>query len=370
MRDLMKALVMTRSGGPEVLEVREVARPLITRETDILVRVMAAGVNPADWQNRKSGAVHDDSAPGPFTILGIDGVGIVEAVGPAIAHLQPGDAVWYVDGGYAGNFGSYAEYKVLNGHYATRKPASLGFVEAAALPTVALTAWEAVFDKAHIRPRDFVLVHGGAGGLGHVAIQYLRSLGARIAATVSNDVKARFVRSLGAELSINYRTENVIEAVRRWTGKAGADAVFDFVGHENFARSFDHVAPYGTLVNTVVSPWPVGSNGQAEWNNLDISFVNIGQPQVGSNHARRLRQTDTLRQVAEMVDRGDLHEHVDRVVSFDGVGAAHDALEAGKTIGRVVLNIAASSAPSRLVSPLQTAVDRSFHQHPQLGDSK
>lgn len=337
----MRALVMARAGGPEVLELREIMRPRLTADTDILVRVKAAGINPADWQNRKNGAVYGDGPTDAFTILGIDGTGVVEAVGAGITHLKPGDKVWYVDGGYAGNFGSYADYKVLNGHYAALMPTSLGFVDAAALPTVALTAWEAVFDKASVRPGDFVLVHGGAGGLGHIAIQYLRTLGARIAATVSSEAKAEFVRSLGAELAINYRTQDVLAALRRWTGKEGADTVFDFVGHENFARSFDHVAPFGTLVNTVVSAWPSGTNAAAEWNNLDIRFVNIGQPQIARDHARRLRAAAILTQVAEMVDRGELRPRVDRVVPFEGVGAAHDALEAGETLGRVVLNVAA-----------------------------
>ncbi|WP_454858282.1 zinc-binding dehydrogenase [Rhizobium binxianense] len=342
--ETMQALIMARAGGPEVLELREIARPRILADTDILVRVIAAGINPADWQSRKNGAVYGEGPKGAFTILGIDGTGVVEAVGAAITHLRPGDAVWYVDGGYAGAFGSYAEYKVLNGHYAARKPESLDFIEAAALPTVALTAWQAVFDKANVQPDDFVLVHGGAGGLGHIAIQYLRTLGARIAATVSSEAKASFVLSLGAEIAINYRTKDVLEALRRWTGKDGADTVFDFVGHENFARSFAQVAPFGTLVNTVVSPWPTGDNALAEWNNLDIRFVNIGQPQIARDHARRLRTAEILARVAEMVDRGELRAHIDRIVSFDSVGAAHDALEAGQTMGRVVLAVSSPTA--------------------------
>jgi len=102
-----------------------------------------------------------------------------------------------------------------------------------------------------------------------------------------------------------------------------------------------HVAPFGTLVNTVVSPWPTGTNALAEWNNLDICFVNIGQPQIAGDHARRLWKAEILTRVAEMVDRGELRAHVDRIVSFNSVGAAHDALEAGETLGRVVLNVAA-----------------------------
>lgn len=337
MSSSMAALVMTGPGGPEVLEQRILQRPGLIGDTDILVRVVAAGVNPADWQNRKSGAVHGDGPDHHFTILGIDGTGIVEEVGSGITHLRPGDAVWYIDGGYAGNFGSYAEYKVLNGHYAALKPASLSFIEAAALPTVALTAWEAVFDRAQVKAGEFVLVHGGAGGLGHIAIQYLRAIGARVAATVSSDAKAQLARSLGAELTINYRESDILSSLKAWTGKAGADVVLDFVGHENFARSFEHVAPYGRLINTVVSPWPEGSNGHAEWKNLTVGFVNIGLPQIEHDHRQRLRQTAILRQVAKIVDQDELRAHIHRIVSFEEVGAAHDALEFGRTLGRVVL---------------------------------
>jgi NADPH:quinone reductase-like Zn-dependent oxidoreductase len=336
----MRALVASRAGGPEVLEVRDVERPSLRTEHDIVVRVKAAGINPADWQNRKTLPAYDEggSARGP-AILGIDGVGVVDEVGEAVKQIQVGDEVWYVDGGYMGNPGSYAEYKVVRADYVTAKPSTLSFEEAAALPVVALTAWEAVFDKGRVKPGDHVLVHGGAGGLGHVAIQYLASLGARIATTVSNETKARLVRELGADLVINYRDEDVSEALASWRGAPGADVVFDFVGNDNFAKSFNHVAPYGKLVNTVVSEWPSDGNRLAEWRNLDISFVNIGLPQITRNHERRLRQADALRQVAKIVDTGGLRAHIDRVVTFGGVAEAQRALEAGETLGRLVLTV-------------------------------
>ena len=338
MVELMTALVLTEPGGPEVLHLRQVERPAIRRDTDILVRVKAAGVNPADCQNRKVGGGFDRK-DGQIVVLGIDGVGVVEAVGPVVHHLKPGDEVWYVDGGYTGNFGSYAEYKVLNGLHVALKPRSLDFVHAAGLPVAGLTAWEAVYDKADIKPGDFVLIHGGAGGLGHLAIQMALSRGARIATTVSSPAKAEFVRDLGAELVIDYRQENVVEALAAWTGKDGADHVFDFVGHSNFAASFQHVAAYGAVINTVVSDWPDQSNGAAEWRNLDIRFVNIGYPQINNDSPRRLRQSEILKSIADCVDAGKLKVHIDRVVTFAGVGEAHTALETGATLGRVVLEI-------------------------------
>jgi NADPH:quinone reductase-like Zn-dependent oxidoreductase len=302
--------------------------------------VVAAGINPADWQNRKSGQRPDpDADAGSPTILGIDGVGVVEDIGDAVENVAIGDEVWYIDGGYPGNPGSYAEYKVIHGGYVSRKPKNLDFVQAAALPVVGLTAWEAVFDKGRVKPGDHVLVHGGAGGLGHIAIQYLSAIGARTATTVSSEEKAALALKLGADLAILYRTEDVGSALKSWSGKDGADVVFDFVGHDNFARSFGHVAPYGRLVNTVVSNWPSGGNGFAEWRNLDISFVNIGLPQIARDHQRRLRQVRVLDEISERADQGTLRAHIDRVVSFEGVGEAQMALEAGETLGRVVLKI-------------------------------
>ncbi len=340
MSEKMRALVLDTPGGPEVLQVRDIPKPRIERPQDVLIKVAAAGINPADWQNRKSGQRPDpDADAGSPTILGIDGVGVVEDIGDAVENVAIGDEVWYIDGGYPGNPGSYAEYKVIHGGYVSRKPKKLDFVQAAALPVVGLTAWEAVFDKGRVNPGDHVLVHGGAGGLGHIAIQYLSAIGARTATTVSSEAKAALALKLGADLAILYRTEDVGSALKSWSGKDGADVVFDFVGHDNFARSFGHVAPYGRLVNTVVSNWPSGGNGFAEWRNLDISFVNIGLPQIARDHQRRLRQVRVLDEISERADQGTLRAHIDRVVSFEGVGEAQRALEAGETLGRVVLKI-------------------------------
>ncbi len=148
MFEKMRALVLDTPGGPEVLQVRDIPKPKIERPQDALIKVVAAGINPADWQNRKSGQRPDpDADAGSPTTLGIDGVGVVEDIGDAVDNVAIGDEVWYIDGGYPGNPGSYAEYKVIQGAYLSRKPKNLDFVQAAALPVVGLTAWEAVFDK-------------------------------------------------------------------------------------------------------------------------------------------------------------------------------------------------------------------------------
>lgn len=341
MQDMMNAVIATAAGGPEVLRYTQVPRPLIRNPAEVLVRVMAAGVNPGDCQNRAFGAppyAAGDGRPA-YSIFGMDGAGVVEQVGAGVTHLRPGDAVWYYDGGYADKPGSYAEYKVVDGHYVARMPASVDFTTAAALPTVGLTAWEATVDRAGVGEGDFVLVHGGAGGLGHVSIQLARLRGARVAATVSSLEKARLARSLGAELVIDYRRDDVKRAVAAWSGKDGADVVLDYVGRENFAASIDLVAPYGMLVNTVVAPWPVGDNMIAEYRNLRIGFVNVGLPQVSGIRKFRLRQAGVLEQIAVLVDQGNLKVHLDRVYALDEVAEAHRALEAGEIMGRVVVKI-------------------------------
>jgi NADPH2:quinone reductase len=344
MSDKMKAVINATAGGPEVLTLTEIDRPRIAHATDVLVRIMAAGVNPGDCQNRKFGVPPYAAGDGRqgFSVLGMDGVGIVEAVGSEITHIKPGDAVWYYDGGYADRHGSYAEYKVINGHYLALKPKTLDFVTAAALPVVALTAWEAVIERADVKRGDFVLVHGGAGGIGHISIQLALLCGARVAATVSGARKQDLARSLGAELLIDYKNEDVQAALAAWTGKDGADVVLDYVGRDNFVGSMALVAPYGTLVNTVVADWPHGDNMAAEYKNMSIKFVNIGLPQVTAHHAYRLRQTRVLEEIAQLVDAGRLRVHLDRVYPLEQVGEAQRALEAGEIVGRVVVEISSN----------------------------
>ena len=336
----MQAVFMTKHGGPEVLQLSEVEMPRLKKPHDVLVRVRAAGVNPADCQARTrpfASYVKDQVASG--LILGLDGAGVVEAVGEEVARFAVGDEVYYVDGGFGLYQGSYAQYKLVDEHYLACKPASLDFLTAAAAPVVLITAWEALYDRAQVKAGDSVLIHGGAGGVGHIAIQLATDRGARVAATVSTEAKAEIARSLGAEHTILYPREDVAAALRNWTGKDGADVVFDTVGRANFAASFALVAPYGTLVNCVVSEWPRGDNTRAEFKNIRIAFENMGLPQVAVDHSARLRQTRLLEDGAKLFDAGRLRVIVDRVYPLAEAGEAHRALEAGEITGRVVLDI-------------------------------
>jgi NADPH2:quinone reductase len=340
MESRMLAVVMTEHGGPDVLRPVRTQVPEPRTPHDALIRVHAAGVNPADWQAlRRSLASYATEQLSSGLILGMEGAGVVEAVGRAVTRFGVGDEVYYLDGGFGLRQGNYAQYKVVDARYLARKPVSLSFSSAGAVPVALITAWEALYDRAQVRVGDCVLIHGDVGGVGHIAIQLAYLHGARVAATVSTHDKAALARLLGAERTIRYRAEDVAAAVREWTGREGVEVVFDIAGGTNFAASLDLVAPYGTLVTCVVSPWPPGDNRLAEFKNARIAFENIDLPQVSADHTARLRQTQILEDAARLFDEGNLRVAVDRSYPLADALEAHRALELGEITGRVVLDI-------------------------------
>lgn len=194
----MKALVLTAFGGPESFELRDVPKP-VPQPGQVLVRVHATSINPLDYQVRRGD--YPDLVPLP-AITGHDVSGVVEAVGPSVTAFAPGDEVWYTPQIFDGP-GSYAEYHVAAESIVGKKPASLSHLEAASLTLVGGTAWEALVVRAGLRVGESILVHGGAGGVGHVAIQLAKAIGARVFTTVRDD-NAEFVRGLGADVTIDY----------------------------------------------------------------------------------------------------------------------------------------------------------------------
>jgi NADPH2:quinone reductase len=283
---------MTEHGRPDVLRLMRTRVPEPRTPHDAVVRVYAAGVSPADSQARRRPlASHATEQFSGGLILGMEGAGVVEAVGRAVTRFGVGDEVYYLNGGFGLHQGNYGQYKVVDAQYLARKPLSLSFSSDG---------------------------DGDGGGVGHIAIQRARLRGARVAATVSTHDKAALARLLGAERTIRYRTEDVTAAVRRWTGREGVDVVFDIVDGTNFAASLDLVAPYGTLVTCVVSPWPSGDNRMAEFKNIHIAFENIDLPQVSADHTARLRQTQILEDAARLLDEGNLRVVVERSYPLAG----------------------------------------------------
>jgi NADPH:quinone reductase len=329
----MRAVYMTAVGGPEVLRVAEMPEPEIAADHDVRVRLRAAGINPVDYKLRAHGLI-GGSLP---AVLGWDGAGVVDAVGPAVTRFRPGDEVYFCEGGFGPVPGTYQEAKVLDERYLARKPAGLSFAEAAAAPLVTITAWEALNERARVGPGQFVLVQAGAGGVGHVSVQLARLAGARVAATVSPGPKQELASSLGAELCIDYTREDVAGQVQVWTGSRGADVVHDTVGGQTFLSCFPLVRPYGDLVSNVESSWTEEAVTVMQRHNLRVSFAWMPAPSVFGWPEHRERQRGILEQAAAHFDRGDLRVHVGAMFPLEQAAEAHRALEAGQVMGKAVL---------------------------------
>lgn len=331
----MHAVVMNASGTPEALQAAEIARPVITQPYEILVRLKAAGVNPVDTKLRARGTYYPDRSP---TILGCDGAGIVEAIGSGVTRFKPGDEVYYCYGGIGGVQGNYAEYAVIPDYVAAHKPISLTFEQAAAAPLVLITAWESLFDRARLQPGQTVLIHAGAGGVGHVAIQLAHDKGARVCTTVSDSSKTEFARSLGAEKVINYKQQDFVAAVLDWTHGQGVDIALDTVGGETFNRSISAVRYGGDLV-TLLQPNAATPWKEARTRNLRISLELMLTPMhQGLINALR-HQGQILEHCAQLFDQGKLNIHVARTFPLAEAAAAHRLIEQGGMTGKIVLTI-------------------------------
>jgi NADPH2:quinone reductase len=276
--------------------------------------------------------------PAEGVILGMEGSGVIEATGSAVTRFKAGDEVYYWDGGFIGTQGNYAQFKIVNEHYAARKPRSLSFPEAAVLPVVVITSWEALYDRARLESGDYLLVQGGAGGLGHIGVQLGKLRGAHVAATVSTQSKATIVQNLGADRAILYRDEDVAAAVQAWSGKDGADVVFDTVGDAVFGQSIDLLATYGRLVSAAYpSSWPKGDLFVPALKNVEIAFEAMGH--ALRSHELRVKQTRILEIAAQYVDEGRLRVVLDRVYPLSQAGEAQKSLESGEITGRLALEI-------------------------------
>ncbi len=241
----MKALILKAFGGPESFELREVPKP-VPQAGQVLVRVHATSINPLDYQVRRGD--YPDLVALP-AITGHDVSGVVEAVGPGVTAVAPGDEVWYTPQIFEGQ-GSYAEYHLAAEGIIGRKPAALSHLEAASLSLVGGTAWEALVTRAALRVGESILVHGGAGGVGHVAIQLAKAMGARVFTTV-REVNFEFARQMGADVLIDYQKQDYVEAILRETGGHGVDVVFDSIGGDTLSRSPEVLAQLGRVVSIV-----------------------------------------------------------------------------------------------------------------------
>ncbi|KJS62147.1 NADP-dependent oxidoreductase [Streptomyces rubellomurinus] len=315
MPDTMRAISQDTAGGPEVLRLVDAARPEPGRG-EVLVRVHAAGVNPADWKTRSRGVFANGATP-PFT-LGWDVSGVVEAVGPGVAIHRPGDEVYGMPR-FPHPAGGYAEYVTAPARHFAPRPEGLSHVEAAGLPLAALTAWQALVDTADVRPGQRVLVHAAAGGVGHLAVQIAKARGAYVIGTASG-AKHGLLRELGADETVDYRTVDVAEAVQ------GVDVVLDPIGGPSWARSLRSLRPGGTLVS-IEPPTEAFPLAEAEAAGVRAVFVLVEPDQQG------------LREISRLVGSGRLRVLVDTVLPLERAADAHRLGELGRTTGKIVLSV-------------------------------
>lgn len=331
----MKAVVMTTPGDPDVLELRDVPMPELRTDTDILVRLKAAGVNPIDTKLRARGTYYPERSN---PILGCDGAGIIEAVGDQVTRFRIGDEVYFCNGGIGGHPGNYAEYAVLDEQFAAGKPAKLDFAHAAAAPLILITAWEALHDRVNIREGQDILIHAGAGGVGHVAIQLAKAAGCRVITTVSDSEKAALVKKLGADEVILYREQDLSEAVMAWTEGLGVDIAFDTVGGSTFVETFGAVRPYGKIV-TLLQPADDTDWKLARLKNLAISLELMLSPMYCDWQDMQQRQSWILDQCAGLFDDGSLQLLLHASLPLADAAEAHRLIEAGGMLGKLSLTI-------------------------------
>lgn len=327
----MKAMVIHEFGGPEKFQLAEIAEPR-PGAGQVLVRVSTSSVNPIDMKIR-SGLVPAAAPPFP-AVLNVDVAGVIVEVGKDVKGYSPGDRVVALGGGVKGHGGALAEYTCIDASLLAKIPQEVSDEAAAALPVAGLTAWEALVNRGQIKPDDLVLIHGGAGGVGHLAVQLAAALGAQVATTVSGEEKAALAAKLGAHHVIDYRKESVEAYVKAITNDKGFRLVLDTVGGENLDRSFQAAALKGTVVATNTRSTHHLALMHGKGLTLHVVFLlvpllfGLEKEQVGSD----------LQKLLAMMVQGQLAPVLHhQTFGFSEIRQAHELLEQGEYMGKISL---------------------------------
>ena len=326
----MKAMVLNTYGSDSVFEATEVDQPTV-KPDHLLIKIAASSVNTVDTMIRNMGKDLPLSPDTP-AILGMDFAGTVEAVGDHVDGFSVGDEVYGCAGGLANLPGTLADYIVADANLVALKPKNLSMREAAALPLVAITAYEGL-SRANVQAGQKVLVHGGSGGVGHVALQIARHLGAKVYSTGGGEKQLDLIESLDA-IAINYKSEAVSDYVNKHTDGAGFDVVYDSVGGPNMLNSFTAAALNGHVVSTV-SMCELDLT-LAHFKGLSVHIVFMLIPML--HNYRRSAHAEILKRVAEIVESRALKPVIDDSnFSLEQIGEAHARLESKQAMGKIVV---------------------------------
>jgi putative PIG3 family NAD(P)H quinone oxidoreductase len=323
----MRAITITSPGGPEVLRLAEVPDP-VPGQGEVLVEVAAAGLNHADLLQRQG---LYPPPPGAPEYPGMECSGRISAIGPGVTGWQPGDQVCALLGG-----GGYAEQVAVPAGQLLPLPGGVSLTEAAALPEAACTVHSNVFARAGLTRGETLLVHGGASGIGTLAIQLAKATGARVICTAGSPVKLERCRELGADLAVPYRDEDFAVAVAEFTGGKGADVILDIVGGDYLPRNVAALAMGGRLVVIAVQG---GARGE-----LDLGLLMGKRASVLASTLRARPLAEKAAIVAAvragvwpLISAGQVRPVIDRVLPLAEAAAAHRLMEEGGHIGKIVL---------------------------------
>jgi NADPH:quinone reductase-like Zn-dependent oxidoreductase len=308
----MKAVRIHSFGGPEVLRIDEILKPQ-PGHGEVLVRVAAASINPVDYKMRKGGYPRMTERDLPAG-LGRDVAGVIEEIGDNVEGVVPGEPIFAHLGWDRAGYAQYVVVKV--GEFAP-KPETLTLLDAGSLPLATTTAWQGLFDHGRLVAGQSVLIHGGSGGVGYLAVQFAKLKGARVIATAGAD-NVDWVRSLGADEVVDYKAQRFEDVAR------DMDLVFDLQGGETRERSWNVLAPHGRLVSTLGSG-DIAAEAAAHGRH---GVVYLAEPNAAQ-----------LREVGQMADDGRLQVMVDRVFPLEEASAAQDYAEHGHPRGKVVLEV-------------------------------
>jgi NADPH:quinone reductase-like Zn-dependent oxidoreductase len=308
----MKAIRIHNYGGPEVLKYEDAPRPE-PQADEVLIRVHAAGVNPIDWKIR-AGHLKDIFPVSFPLILGWDLSGVIEEVGSGATRFKKGDEVFSMPN--ATRNGAYAEYIVVRELEVALKPKSLHHIRAAAIPVAALTAWHALFDTAELQPGQRVLIHGGAGGVGHCAVQLAKWKGGHVIATASAK-NHELLHALGVDEVIDYSTQRFENVAR------DVDVVLDTIGGETQERSWKVLKRGGILLSLVQPP------SEKKAKSVGTRGAMLGNRPDGAN----------LAEIANIIDSGKLTPVINRILPLSKARRAHELSQSGHTHGKIALRV-------------------------------
>lgn len=325
----MKAVGINRHGGPEVLEQIDIPEPTIG-DYDLLVKVNYSSVNPVDCLVRRGGSINREFP----IVMGYDVSGIVEDMGSKVSGFRKGDRI--TSSPHLFKQGANAEYVTVDYRTACIVPESVPMEDAGVIPLAGLTAYESLYERANIKEKDLILIHAGAGGVGHLAIQLSKATGCKVITTASRNESIKLCKDLGADEIINYKVTDFAKRVNEITGGKGCNAIFDFVGENVLNKSLECAAVNCQVVT--ITPSRITAPGiNMLFKNITVHYEFMGIPTVFGVDIDS--QGQKLSKLLAMLKEGLLKPVISRSIPMDKLSEAHSIIESGHSSGKVLISV-------------------------------